>query len=865
VAGDALGAAIPTDLVAAALSEISEVTAGELSVRHTMGAVVAATRRLADVDIAAILAFDGRSERVWVEAAHGHRLPEFERLTATEPERGMLREALAGRRVVVAGDYRDLAPERRLRHPALDLEPAVTAAFLPLLTEVEPQLVLAAFRRTARPFSAGDLDLLRLLAAHATIAVDHALKSEELERLRVRSATAHVEGLTALTEVSRHLEHAGRPNELLAALSATVARLVSARRAAFWLLQPDQTLAADAAAAHGFDAPLLEAIRPPCQAGGGNLFERIVYGDEIFRGLSGNDHDAALARSWLDALGARECIAVPLRAGDRRLGALAVYDSLRPGGFQEEDVWVLQVAAHAATMVWRQRQLTDTLVAVEQAEAIKARAHAERMAALEEAKSHVLRVASHELRSPLAIIQGYLQMLEDGTIHTMDVLRRVLPPLLSRANHMSMLVTEMLETARLEEGQLQLDLGEHDLREIVDDAVRTMRPLASMGHELTLVEEPHPVPVLADHRRIKTVLTNLIDNAIKYSPNGGSIEVRVSRQQEAAVVSVTDHGLGIAPEDQGQLFQRFGRIVTKRNSHVLGTGLGLYLGRQLALAHGGDITVDSEPGRGSTFSLVLPVAEAPSSGRGEGEPIYDLTRFDVRQMIRCGADLLRAGQEARTVEEAAASVVGRLHRGLVDAEGRPALPLVRMFKTHAYGELAIDLQRAARACAGEASLRPDTVCLVLLASAGDEPDWNVPAASVGHRCIPLTDAALSARAPAVGHLLKLMQADAGRPARPERVPAFGPAPQTHGVYHVEDALGSPDVVSQEEFVVPYGVRSVVAFGGVLSWGDRFVVLLFSRVPIPRSRATLFSGLASSVQRLLQPMRDLPPFGPSGAV
>ena len=112
---------------------------------------------------------------------------------------------------------------------------------------------------------------------------------------------------------------------------------------------------------------------------------------------------------------------------------------------------------------------------------------------------------------------------------------------------------------------------------------------------------------------------NLLDNALKYSPAGGAVSVRVSSEARSAVLRVKDRGIGIAAEDIPRLFTRFGRLVTSENSHIPGTGLGLYLSREIARMHGGDVTVKSEPGAGSEFTLTLPVAgPAPPGHPGKG-------------------------------------------------------------------------------------------------------------------------------------------------------------------------------------------------------------------------------------------------------
>jgi signal transduction histidine kinase len=135
-----------------------------------------------------------------------------------------------------------------------------------------------------------------------------------------------------------------------------------------------------------------------------------------------------------------------------------------------------------------------------------------------------------------------------------------------------------------------------------------------------------PVPVRIDAERVKTIVANLIGNAIKYSPAGGPIDCEVAARAGIARVSVKDTGVGIAKEDLPILFTRFGRVSTPQTNHLPGTGLGLYLGRQLARLQGGEITVESVPGKGSTFTLHLPLSAQPASVRPAGDREEDLSR-----------------------------------------------------------------------------------------------------------------------------------------------------------------------------------------------------------------------------------------------
>jgi signal transduction histidine kinase len=233
----------------------------------------------------------------------------------------------------------------------------------------------------------------------------------------------------------------------------------------------------------------------------------------------------------------------------------------------------------------------------------------ERMAEVEKTKSQFLNLASHELRTPLSVIRGYLSILESGSLGTLNAAgRRALSVLSGKALEMNLLIEQMLEAARLEEGRLALRIERVDLCGAASDALDLVRPLADDRHPLSLEAPSVDVPVMADRDRLATILTNLLDNAIKYSPNGGPVRCVVDRGDQRGTVSVHDQGIGIAASDRAILFTRFGRVSSDDTRHIKGTGLGLYLSRELARQMGGDIQVASEKGRGSAFTLSLPLA-----------------------------------------------------------------------------------------------------------------------------------------------------------------------------------------------------------------------------------------------------------------
>jgi signal transduction histidine kinase len=230
------------------------------------------------------------------------------------------------------------------------------------------------------------------------------------------------------------------------------------------------------------------------------------------------------------------------------------------------------------------------------------------MAALEAAKSNFLNLASHELRGPLTVIRGYLSMFAEGSLGTLtDTGREVLPILGQKVDEMANLIEQMLDVARLEEGRLQLNLLETDVVEFLRSEIEAARRgIVEPGLEIKARLPRRPVMARLDRGRFHTIVLNLLSNAIKYSPGGGTITVALAAEPNELTLVITDQGVGIEPEDMPRLFSRFGRIVTPATSAIPGVGLGLYLSRELARMHGGELVAESEPGQGSTFTLKLP-------------------------------------------------------------------------------------------------------------------------------------------------------------------------------------------------------------------------------------------------------------------
>ena len=390
------------------------------------------------------------------------------------------------------------------------------------------------------------------------------------------------------------------------ALADCIAGLVGAHTVGFYLVA-DGCLRLQQPV-HGAGVEVLRRFPEiGCSPADGGLASRVLHGGEAFRSAAGGERVRLPAEAaWLEESGLRAPALVRLIGGGQALGLLLVADPAGRSEFGDDDLAVLEAAGAAASIIWEQRRLTGRLVESKAAEADQAGRVAQRMVELERLKGHILNLAAHELRGPLAVIRGYLSMITDQSLDGPG-LRRVLPILNAKATQMDALVTQMLEVARLEEGRLEVAREVVDLGAVAREAVDVVALLAPPGLSVFLERPRDPVLVDGDPARIATIVSNLLDNAIKYSPDGGHVRCRLAAEGAEAMLSVADQGVGIAAADMPRLFTKFGRIVTTENSHISGTGLGLHLSRELARLQGGDITAVSEVGRGSAFTLRLPL------------------------------------------------------------------------------------------------------------------------------------------------------------------------------------------------------------------------------------------------------------------
>jgi hypothetical protein len=233
----------------------------------------------------------------------------------------------------------------------------------------------------------------------------------------------------------------------------------------------------------------------------------------------------------------------------------------------------------------------------------------------------------------------------------------------------------------------------------------------------------------------------------------------------------------------------------------------------------------------------------------------DVTDFTVGAMLRAGIAIRRRVRGAKSLEEAADIVVRYLYDHCVAADGSRSCALVRFYKTHSYGQLEPAVQRFAAAQLGDHPPRDDMRCLTLLASAGDEPEWNSRRSSRGHQAIPLPSAERVRGAPMIMRLIEDLGVDLESLVSAAELRSRGSDSRTYNVFHVEEALGSPFIPAQGEFVERYGIASVVGFGGLLRSGEMFAAILFARDSIPSRSAARFRTIALDVRSSLFPFDE----------
>ena len=235
---------------------------------------------------------------------------------------------------------------------------------------------------------------------------------------------------------------------------------------------------------------------------------------------------------------------------------------------------------------------------------------------LAEMKEEFLALTTHDLRSPLTVISGVISFFTSGRLGELSPEQKNMVSMMERnTQNLIELVNDLLDASKLESGTMRLDIAPLNLREVIDELRETMLLPLAREKEIELVETfPENLPaVKADRAKLRRILLNLLSNALKFTGKGGRVEVRAAEQETEEEgdghvrISVSDTGVGIAPEDVARLFDKYEQTRSRATRGEKGTGLGLYITKQLVELHGSQINVKSELGKGSTFSFTLPV------------------------------------------------------------------------------------------------------------------------------------------------------------------------------------------------------------------------------------------------------------------
>jgi signal transduction histidine kinase len=323
-----------------------------------------------------------------------------------------------------------------------------------------------------------------------------------------------------------------------------------------------------------------------------------LLGDVIARGTTVYREDMAERRyaeeEPLVGLGVRSRVAAPLLVGARVVGMISI-GRKEPSAFAEHEVELVTLLGRLAAAA------TQNIRAYE-----SERRTVDELRRLSALRADFVSLVSHELRSPMAAVIGAARTLQTRWRELQPSQREAFLALIAdETTRLATLIGDVLDTSRIDAGTFSYTFADVDIAALVQESVAA----ASLAQdEVPIVAEVGALaPVRADPERLRQVVANLLENAVKYSPAGKPVAVRVAPHNGTVVIAVSDHGPGIAADDQRVIFEKFGRANRSGSASQPGSGLGLYIARSIAEAHGGTLEVSSALGRGATFTLKLPL------------------------------------------------------------------------------------------------------------------------------------------------------------------------------------------------------------------------------------------------------------------
>ncbi len=453
--------------------------------------------------------------------------------------------------------------------------------------------LLTVNRREAGPFAPGEIGLLQTFADQAVIAIENVrLFNETREALEQQEASAEV-----LAVISSSVEDTAPVFERIMDSCEKVTAFT--RMAIFLRGDDDQVnLAAYRDRGPGGEA-VAAALRAtfPQPLANTPMALAFVQQRALFFGDVLNDPQApASLRLAATRMGNFSVLVAPMLWEGRGIGAFHVGREAHET-FSDKEVALLKTFTDQAVIAIQNARLFQEIADKSQ-----------QLEAASQHKSEFLANMSHELRTPLNAILGFSEVLAQGMFGAVNEKQiEYLHDILESGRHLLSLINDILDLSKIEAGRMELEVSEFDLPQAIQNALTLVRERAlRRGIGLHHAIDSQVAAIRADERKVKQVLLNLLSNAIKFTPEGGRIEVRATPADGLVEVSVADTGVGIAPEDLEAVFEEFRQVGTA-DKKAEGTGLGLALAKKFVELHGGRIWVESAPGRGSTFTFMLPI------------------------------------------------------------------------------------------------------------------------------------------------------------------------------------------------------------------------------------------------------------------
>jgi signal transduction histidine kinase len=466
---------------------------------------------------------------------------------------------------------------------------------VPLIREGNVVGVLTVVRNEPRAFTQKQIELAETFADQAVIAIENVRLFDELHA-RTNELTHSVEELRALGEVMQAVNSTLDLQTVLSTIVAKAVELSGTEGGAIYVFDELEQLFR-LRATYGFSEELIAAVED--QYLGASDAIRQATQDKKPQGTSdiGDEPPSSLREIAMQA-GYRARLIVPLVSEDQVLGALVIRRK-QPGEFPKGTIHLLQTFAAQSVLAIQNARLFREI-----------EDKSRQLAEASERKSHFLASMSHELRTPLNAVIGLTEMMVTnaarfGTEKALEPLRRVN----AAGTHLLSLINEVLDLSKIEAGKLELNPEPVNLARLIDEVIGTAGQLAEKNQNRLIVEAQENLGALnADSMRLKQILLNLLSNACKFTKDGEvALRVRkVADGRDWVELAVADTGIGLTAEQQAKLFQEFTQADSLTARRYGGTGLGLAITRKLARIMGGDVTVASEPGKGSVFTVRLP-------------------------------------------------------------------------------------------------------------------------------------------------------------------------------------------------------------------------------------------------------------------